>query len=360
MNKIKFVLSKISFFFKKKDIEISFKRYFVDAMSGMALGLFASLLLGTILKTVGTLSNVSLFTDMGTYASACAGVAMAIGIGYKLKCPPLVLFSLTVVGYAANELGGAGGPFCVFLFAIVAAEFGKMISGQTKLDIILTPLVTIFVGVGLAMLIAQPIGEGVAHIGDLITWATDRQPLLMGILIATILGICLTLPISSAAIAASLGLVGLAGGAGVAGCSAQMIGFAVISYRENKVSGLVSQGIGTSMLQMPNIMKKPILFLPVIIISAINGAFATAVFHLEMNGAAVSSGMGTCGLVGQIGVYSGWVAKDHPITGFDVFGLIMVSLVIPAVLGIIMSIVCRKLNIIKPGDLALDRPEEAK
>ena len=220
-----------------------------------------------------------------------------------------MLFSLITVGYSANALGGAGGPLAVLIIAIVASELGKAVSKETRVDILVTPLVTIFSGVGLSMLIAAPIGAAASQVGTLIMWATEQAPLVMGILVSVIVGVALTLPISSAAICAALGLTGLAGGAAVAGCCAQMIGFAVMSYKENGVGGLVSQGLGTSMLQMGNIVKNPRIWVAPTLASAITGPLATCVFHFEMNGAAVSSGMGTCGLVGQIGVYQ---SRHHP------------------------------------------------
>ena len=224
------------------------------------------------------------------------------------QAAPLVLFSLAAVGAAANELGGAGGPLAVLVVAIFAAEFGKAVSKETKIDIIVTPFVTIFVGVALSIWWAPAIGAAASAVGNAIMWATELQPFFMGIIVSVIVGIALTLPISSAAICAALGLTGLAGGAALAGCCAQMVGFAVASFRENKWGGLFAQGIGTSMLQMGNIVKNPRIWLPATLASAITGPIATCLFHLQMNGAAVSSGMGTCGLVGQIGVYTGWIA----------------------------------------------------
>ena len=294
-------------FLKRKDIVISAKRYGIDALGAMAQGLFCSLLIGTIINTLGTQLNIPYFNTVGGYATAMSGPAMAVAIGYALHCPPLVLFSLIAVGSAANGLGGAGGPLAVLFIAIIAAECGKAISKETKIDILVTPLVTIFIGVSLSAAFAPAIGQAASAVGQLIMWATEQQPFLMGILVSVIVGIALTLPISSAAICAALSLTGLAGGAAVAGCCAQMIGFAVMSYPENKVGGLISQGLGTSMLQMGNIVKNPRIWIPAIVTSAITGPVATCIFHLEMNGAAVSSGMGTCGLVGQIGVYTGWV-----------------------------------------------------
>ena len=295
-------MSKLKDFLARKDIVISPQRYLIDALGAMAQGLFASLLIGTIIKTVGQQTGLALLVDLGGYATAMSGPAMACAIGWALHCPPLVLFSLITVGYSANALGGAGGPLAVLIIAIVAAELGKAVSKETKVDILVTPLVTIFAGVGLSMLIAAPIGAAASQVGTLIMWATEQAPLVMGILVSVIVGVALTLPISSAAICAALGLTGLAGGAAVAGCCAQMVGFAVMSYKENGVGGLVSQGLGTSMLQMGNIIKNPRIWIAPTLASAITGPLATCLFHFEMNGAAVSSGMGTCGLVGQIGV----------------------------------------------------------
>ena len=346
-------------FLKRKDIEISAKRYGIDALGAMAQGLFCSLLIGTIINTLGTQLNVPYLNTVGGYATSMSGPAMAVAIGYALHCPPLVLFSLIAVGNAANGLGGAGGPLAVLIIAIIAAEFGKMISKETKIDILITPLVTIFVGVSLSALWAPAIGQAASSVGQIIMWATEQQPFLMGILVSVIVGIALTLPISSAAICAALSLTGLAGGAAVAGCCAQMIGFAVMSYPENKVGGLISQGLGTSMLQMGNIVKNPRIWIPAIAASAITGPIATCVFHLEMNGAAVSSGMGTCGLVGQIGVYTGWVndianGTKASITAFDWFGLIAICFILPAILCPIFTAILKKIGWIKKGDLKLE------
>ena len=211
-------MSKLKEFFARKDIVISPQRYLIDALGAMAQGLFASLLIGTIIKTVGQQTGLALLVDLGGYATAMSGPAMACAIGWALHCPPLVLFSLITVGYSANALGGAGGPLAVLIIAIVAAELGKAVSKETKVDILVTPLVTIFAGVGLSMLIAAPIGAAASQVGTLIMWATEQAPLVMGILVSVIVGVALTLPISSAAICAALGLTGLAGGAAVAGC----------------------------------------------------------------------------------------------------------------------------------------------
>ncbi len=356
-------MRRISAFLKKKDIEISWRRYFIDAMSGMAQGLFCSLLIGTILNTVGKLADWEIFIEFGDYAKAMAGPAMAVAIGYALKAPNLVLFSLLAVGQAANALGGAGGPLAVLLIAIVAAEWGKLVSKETKIDILVTPLVTILIGCGLAALIAPYIGRGAEYFGNLIMWATELQPLLMGILVSVLVGIALTLPISSAAICASLGLTGLAGGAAVAGCCAQMVGFAVMSFRENRWGGLVSQGIGTSMLQMGNIVRNPRVWIPPIVASAVTGPLATCVFQLQMNGEPVSSGMGTCGFVGQIGVLTGWVnpaekAIENGAAAInagwvDYLGLILICFVLPAVLCWLGGRILRRIGWIKENDLKL-------
>ena len=351
-------MQKIKAFCKRKNIVISAKRYGVDALGAMAQGLFCSLLIGTIIKTIGQQAGIEFLVNIGTYASVMAGPAMACAIGYALQADPLVLFSLIAVGYSANELGGAGGPLAVLVIAIIAAELGKAVSKETKVDILVTPAVTIFIGVALSYAIAPPIGAAASAVGQIIMWATELQPFLMGILVSVIVGVALTLPISSAAICAALGLTGLAGGAAVAGCCAQMVGFAVMSFRENRWGGLVSQGIGTSMLQMGNIVKNPRIWIPPTLASAITGPIATCIFKLTMNGAAVSSGMGTCGLVGQIGVYTGWVADiaagtKTAITAFDWIGLVLICFVLPAILSWFFGNSLRKIGWIKEDDLKL-------
>ncbi len=358
-------MSKVKAFLQKKDIVFSLKRYGIDALSAMAQGLFASLLIGTILKTIGQQLGIDILVEIGTYAADTVnhpevqGAAMAVAIGYALKCPPLVLFSLVTVGAAANILGGAGGPLAVFLVVLVAAEFGKLVSKETKVDILVTPAVTIIVGVLLSIWFAPSLGKAASAVGIAIMWATNQQPFIMGIVISVLVGMALTLPISSAAICAALGLTGLAGGAALAGCCANMVGFAVMSFKENGVGGLVSQGIGTSMLQMGNIVRNPKIWIPPIITSAITGPLATCLFKLEMNGAAVSSGMGTCGLVGQIGVYTGWVTDvangaKAAITAFDWIGLVMISFVIPAVITPVIGLLFRKIGWIRENDLKLE------
>ena len=362
----------VNAFLKRKNIVFSAKRYGVDALGAMAQGLFCSLLIGTIVKTLGEQAGIAFLVDVGNFAAAMSGAAMAVAIGYALQAPPLVLFSLATVGYAANALGstslipdqaGAGGPLAVLFIAIIAAEFGKAVSKETKIDILVTPLVTILVGVALSAWWAPAIGTAATAVGNIIMWATDLQPFLMGVIVSVVIGVALTLPISSAAICAAFGLTGLAGGAAVAGCCANMVGFAVLSFRENGWGGLVSQGLGTSMLQMGNILKNPRVWLPAILTSAVTGPLATCVFRLEMNGPPVSSGMGTCGLVGQIGVWTGWLSPSERALAngaaavapgaMDWLGLILISFVLPAVLCWAFGLLFRRIGWIKPGDLTL-------
>ena len=369
----KMTKNSVKAFLERKNIEISAKRYGIDALSAMAQGLFCSLLIGTIINTIGTQFNIGFLIDpvyimksgenaipytVGGLAVAMTGPAMAIAIGYALKSPNLVLFSLATVGFAANGLGGAGGPLAVLIVAIIAAECGKAVAGETRVDILVVPLVTIGVGVALSAWWAPGLGTAAMKVGNLIMWATELRPFMMGIIVSVVVGMALTLPISSAAICAAFGLVGLAGGAAVAGCCAQMVGFAVMSFPENKWGGLISQGIGTSMLQMGNIVKNPRIWIAPTLTAAITGPIATCLFKLQMNGAPVSSGMGTCGLVGQIGVYSGWVndiasGAKEAITGMDWLGLVLICFVLPAVLAPLINMGCRKLGWVKDGDLKL-------
>ena len=367
-------MEKLRAFLKRKDIVFSAKRYFIDAMGAMAQGLFCTLLVGTILNTIGQQFHIEFLNavivtigkgdgavhyTIGGLCSAMVGPGMAVAIARALNAPPLVLFSLIPVGFATNYMGDAGGPLAVLFVAIVAAELGKAVSKETKIDILVTPIVTVLVGVGFAALIAAPVGTAASAVGQAIMWATELQPFFMGILVSVIIGIALTLPISSAAICFALGLTGLAGGAAVAGCCAQMVGFAVMSFPENRWGGLAAQGLGTSMLQMGNIVRNPRIWIPPTLASAITGPLATCLFRLEMNGPAISSGMGTCGLVGQIGVYTGWVSDvaagtKAAITGMDWLGLVLISFVLPAVLTWLIAIPLRKWGWIKEGDLKLD------
>ena len=389
---------------KEQNIEFSTKRIFIDGLGGMAHGLFASLLIGCIINTIGmyvpllkdivvnpwgstALAGDYLLIQCKTAAYAVQGAAMAVAIAYSMKAPPFVMYSTLAVGYAANVLGGAGGPLAVFFVVVVAVFAGKLVSKRTPIDIIVTPFVTIVIGVLVAFLLAPPIGKVANLLGELVMKATALQPFWMGILCSALMGIILTLPISSAAICAALGLVGLAGGACVAGCSAHMVGFAVSSYRENGVQGLLSQGLGTSMLQVPNLVRKPILWLPPVVASIVNGPIATCIFKLQMNGAAINSGMGTSGLCGQIGCITGWVAGEDAIgltalatkfaenpEGLEAMykalaidttayttspamqwiGLIVCSFVIPVVVSWLVSEFMRKKGWIKEGDYALD------
>ena len=357
-------------FLKRKNIEISVQRYLIDALGAMAQGLFCSLLIGTIINTIGAQFNIEVLTKdvatiggvsytVGGLASAMSGPAMAAAIGYALNAPPLVLFSLITVGFAANALGGAGGPLAVLFIAILASEIGKAVSKETKVDILVTPLVTIGVGIALSAWWAPALGSAAMKVGNLIMWATELRPFLMGILVSVIVGMALTLPISSAAICAAFGLIGLAGGAAVAGCCAQMVGFAVMSFKENRWGGLVSQGLGTSMLQMGNIVKNWKIWIAPTLTSAITGPIATCVFKLQMNGAAVSSGMGTCGMVGPIGVYTGWIndiatGNKSAVTAYDWIGLILISVVLPSIICPLINLACKKLGWVKDGDLKLD------
>ena len=367
-------MEKLRAFLKRKDIVFSAKRYFIDAMGAMAQGLFCTLLVGTILNTIGQQFHIGFLNaivvtigtgdgavhyTIGGLCSAMVGPGMAVAIARALNAPPLVLFSLIPVGFATNYMGDAGGPLAVLFVAIVAAELGKAVSKETKIDILVTPIVTVLVGVGFAALIAAPVGRAASAVGQAIMWATELQPFFMGIIVSVVIGVALTLPISSAAICAALGLTGLAGGAAVAGCCAQMIGFAVMSFPENRWGGLAAQGLGTSMLQMGNIVRNPKVWIPPTLASAITGPLATCLFRLEMNGAPVSSGMGTCGLVGQIGVYTGWVndvasGAKAAVTGMDWLGLVLISFVLPAVLTWLIAIPLRKWGWIKDGDLKLD------
>ena len=367
-------MNKFQAFLKRKNVILSFKRYGIDALGAMAQGLFCTLLVGTILNTIGQQLNIAYLTTpivtigsgegaaaytIGGLASAMVGPGIAVAIGSVLGCPPLALFSLIPVGFATNAIAGAGGPLAVYLVTIAAAEIGKLVSKETKVDILVTPCVTVLCGIALALLIARPIGQAAQAIGYAIMWATELQPFFMGMLVSVIIGMALTLPISSAAICAAFGLTGLAGGAAVAGCCAQMVGFAAMSFKENRWAGLVAQGIGTSMLQMPNIVKNPKVWIPPLLASAITGPLATCLFKLEMNGAPISAGMGTCGFVGQIGIYTGWVSDvaagaKAAVTAFDWLSMVLVCFVLPAVISWAICEAMRRRGMIKDGDLKLD------
>ena len=359
--------TRVRSYLTKKGVSLSPKVYFVDAMSAMALGLFASLLMatifGTVLKYVPS-GNVfhELLTLLSKYAPAtggATGAVLGIAVAYALKAPALVMFASGVVGLCGNDMltaitaadgitkSVAAGPAGAFLCVLVACEVGKLVSGETKVDIIVTPAVTLAAGMIVATVVCPTVSYVMYWLGYFINYATTIMPFFMGVVIAVVVGVILTLPISSAAVCAMIGISGLAGGAAVAGCCAQMVGFAVASFRENKWGGVVAQGIGTSMLQMGNIVKKPTVWLPATVTAAITGPVSTCLFKLECSG--VSAGMGTCGLVGPIGVFT-----DMGFSATSVFGVLTVCLVLPAVLSLLISEIMRKLGFIKFGDLKLD------
>ncbi len=342
---------------------------FIDGLSGMALGLFASLIIGTILEQVGNLIN----HEIGTYLIAVAAVAKSLtgagigaGMAFKYKASPLTGVSAAVAGmvgaFSSKILAGAvlteggmlysgpGDPMGAFIAAFFAIQVGKLISGKTKLDILLTPAVSIIAGSAAGLILGPPITNFSTWMGEIINWGTERQPILMGIVVSVVMGICLTLPISSAALGIILGLSGIAGGAAVVGCSAQMIGFAVSSYRENKFGGLLAQGVGTSMLQMPNIVKHPQIWIPPIVASAILGPISTAV--LKMTCYASGAGMGTSGLVGQIMTFSSMsdAGIDPKIIMIEI---LIMHFIAPAVISFAVSEFMRKKRLISFGDMEL-------
>lgn len=331
-------------FLKRKNVNITVKTYLIDAMGAMAFGLFASLLIGTIFGTLGDKTHITLFNTIAEYCKAATGAALGVSIAYALKAPQLVLFAAATVGIAGNALGG---PVGALLSTIIATELGKIVSKETRVDILVTPGVTIISGV----LIAQFVGPGVSAFmtafGNLVKTTTEMQPFFMGILVSALIGIALTLPISSAAICIMLSLDGLAGGAATAGCCAQMIGFAVLSFRENGVGGLLAQGLGTSMLQMGNIVKNPKIWIAPTLASMVTGPIATCVF--QMQNIPAGAGMGTCGFVGPIGVYTAMGG------GAQMWlGILLVCFLLPAVLSLVFGEVLRKIKWIQFGDLKLD------
>ena len=334
----------IKAFLKRKGVHITAKTYLLDAMGAMAFGLFASLLIGNIFGTLGEKTNIQIFNTISEYAKNATGAALGVSIAYALKSPQLVLFSAATVGIAGNALGG---PVGALVSSIVAAELGKIVSKETRVDILVTPGVTIISGVLTAQFAGPGVSAFMTAFGNLVKNATQLQPFFMGILVSALIGIALTLPISSAAICIMLSLDGLAGGAATAGCCAQMVGFAVLSFRENGPGGLLAQGLGTSMLQMGNIVKNPRIWIPPTLASMVTGPLATMVFHLENIPA--GSGMGTCGLVGPIGVYT---AMDGSANMW--LGILLVCFVLPALLTWILGEILRKMNWIKDGDLKLD------
>lgn len=341
-------MSKVKSFLEKQQIHPSFKTYGIDALGAMAYGLFASLLIGTILNTIGQETGWTFLTDeVWPAVQMAVGPAIAVAIAYKLKATDLVLFSMTVVGYASYQLGG---PVGVFLATIVATELGKLVSKTTKLDILITPSITILSGLFIAKLVGPGVQALMTSLGEFITFATAQQPFIMGILVSVTMGVALTLPISSAAISMMLGLSGLAAGAATVGCCANMVGFAVISYRDNGLGGLAAQGLGTSMLQMPNIMRNPRIWLPAIISSAILGPFSTIVFKMENT--PYGAGMGTSGLVGQIGTLEAMRGQTQtlPLIGT----ILLLQIILPAVLSYIVYGIMRKQGWIKDGQMLLE------
>lgn len=343
---------------------------FVDGLSGMALGLFATLIIGTILEQIGGFINNSIgayIIAVAAVAKSLTGAGIGVGMAFKYKVTPLTGVSAAVAGMvgafapkiiagsvitdAGMLYSGPGDPLCAFIAAFVAIQIGRLIGGKTKLDIILTPAASIIAGCAAGLFIGPPVSNVTTYIGEIINWGMERQPVIMGIVVSVVMGICLTLPISSAALGIILGLSGIAGGAAVVGCSAQMIGFAVASYRENKLGGLIAQGVGTSMLQMPNIVKHPQIWIPPIVASAILGPISSAV--LKMTCYASGSGMGTSGLVGQFMTYASMVESgvDPVVT---VIEIIVMHFIAPAAISYAVSEFMRKKKLISFGDMKLE------
>ena len=343
-------------------------RIFIDGLGGMALGLFGTLIVGTIIQQLGTLIGGYIgnyLYVLGRFAALLTGAGIGVGVAYKLKESPLVVISSATAGmmgaYAGKIIAGSvvvegalhmmppGEPMGAFIAAYIAIEAGRLVSGKTKLDIVITPLVSMTAGSVAAVIVGPPISSFMTWIGSLINWGTAQQPFIMGVIVSVIMGMMLTLPISSAALSIMLGLSGLAAGAATVGCCANMVGFAVASYRENKMSGLIAQGIGTSMLQVPNIVKKPVVWLPAIITSAILGPISTMILHMENN--AAGGGMGTSGLVGQINTYITMTAVESPAVVLT--KIVLMHFVLPAILALVCSEYMRKRGWIKQGDLQL-------
>lgn len=335
-------------FLKRKNINVSLKTYFIDALGAMAYGLFASLLVGTILNTIGKQLGIPFLTDIvWPIAQKATGPAIAVSIAMALNAPNLVLFASTLVGVGAYELGG---PVGVYVATVIAVEFGKLVSKETKLDIVITPIVTVLVGLTVSGLIGAPIQNFMNFVGSLIMAATNQQPIIMGALVSVLVGVALTLPISSAAICMMLSLSGLAGGAATIGCCCQMVGFAVISFRDNGLEGLISQGIGTSMLQMSNIVKNPKIWIPPTLASFLLGPLATVVFKMENT--PLGSGMGTSGLVGQISTIE--AMQDMVPFPELLMKIIFLQVVLPAITTYIIYEIMRKQGHIKDGDMKLN------
>lgn len=346
-------------FFQRKDIEFSVKRYVQDALSAMALGLFSSLLIGLIIKTIGeqsaNLVGANAFSaflvEAGGIAMGLMGPAIGVAVAFALKAPPLVLFTCAVVGQMGATMTGfgiemAGGPAGAFVAVAIGCELGKMVSKETKVDIIVTPAVTLLAGAVGAKFIGPFVGWLMERLGALIMTATEWQPFLFGIFISVVVGLVLTAPISSAALCIMMDLSGLAAGAATVGCCAQMIGFAVISFRDNGVGGLLAQGIGTSMLQVPNIIKHPWILVPPTLAAAIIGPFSTVVFQMTNN--PMGAGMGTSGLVGQIGTFT-----DMGFTLPVLLKVLLLQFLMPAVFSFVIYVLLKKAGKIKDGDMDL-------
>ncbi|MGM9665989.1 MAG: PTS transporter subunit IIC [Eubacteriales bacterium] len=336
-------------------IKTYLKKYFVTAMGAMAQGLFATLLIGTIINTLGKYTGLAFLTEMASFASAATGMAIGVAIAISLKSDMLVVLCSAVVGSMGYSIGAqinetlhyTAGPAGAFFAVIIACEVARFVSKKTKVDILVTPLVTIFVGYGVSKLLSPGIAYVMYYLGNFINTTTEWHPFIMGIIIAVVVGMILTLPISSAAICAMIGITSLAGGAATVGCCAQMVGFAAMSFRENGVSGLVSQGLGTSMLQMGNICKNPKIWIPPTVASAVCGPLATMLFKLKCDG--VSAGMGTCGLVGPLGIIS---STDNSVLMW--VGIILLCIVLPAAISLALGELFRKIGWIKEGDLKLE------
>lgn len=336
--------SKLKVFLKKKNIEISVQRYLIDALGSMAQGLFASLLIGTIFNTIGQQFNIPFLSEtVWPIANSMTGSAIGVAVAYALKAPPLVLFSSVITGAAGNALGGPAGAF---LAALIGAEMGKLVSNETRLDIIVTTGVTILSGVSVGTVMGPIIGGFMTALGDLVMYATELAPFAMGVIVSVVVGTVLTLPFSSAALSMMLGLEGIAAGAAMAGCCAQMVGFAFMSFKENGWSGVAAQGLGTSMLQIPNIIKNPWCLLPPLIVSAITGPMSTIIF--EMENSPIGAGMGTSGLVGIIETFNTMGGGINVIVG-----VLLLYVVIPAFLTPLIGQFMRTKGLIKEGDLKL-------
>ncbi len=335
-------------YLQEQNISLSAHTYFIDALGAMAFGLFASLLVGTILNSIGNSLNISFLTErIWPLIGKSTGAAIAVSIAYALKAPNLVLFAITIVGIGAYDLGG---PVGVYVASVFGTEFGKLVSKRTKLDIIITPAITILVGIFVGDLIGPGVAGFMNALGSLIMKATELRPFLMGIIVAVLVGVALTLPISSAAICMMLSLSGLAGGAATAGCSAQMIGFAVISYADNGFEGLLAQSLGTSMFQVPNTIKNPKIWLPPTIAAAILGPISTLIFKMENS--PLGSGMGTSGLVGQISMINTMAgSRDLPILLAEI---LLMHFILPALISFGIYKIMHKKGLIKDGDMKID------